>query len=684
MKKLIVLLMTVLCAGLSVGLAQDYPHVTIRQVQEVSDSLLNLGQTDSPRLGDTLWVRGVVATAPRMADGRGLWFTGNRWRFVMKDPTDSIFNHITVVASDTTYFRDNVGLDQLAVGDSVEIMGYITEFRTLTQLEVVPRDTVLKLHGTSAASITAKKMAVSDFFSGTTKKNIPAEYHESAFIRFENLTVISTAGAEFTVSDASGNQIIVDDQSNAIFTVTPPSAGAKIGFVQGYIFTNGVLNWTVNPRNTGDYSVLGFAPTITSLGRLDSLPGPSTAVRLRAQIIDNDGSIASAKVYYKVNNGPTNSMALTSGADSIWSATIPAVGVDSAFVSYYYEAVDDSGVVATDPTDTTKARHFYLSLNRMPGIRDIQYNPYGGGSSYDGYRLSVTGIATSARTDFGAIFVQDGTGPWSGIRINSTQDTSVRRGQNLTVTGRIRDLFTQTVVDSATIVTNSSNNPLPLATNVLAARVLTGGPDAEAYESVLIQLRNVYVVNLNEDAVSNSNFGEFGMSEDSTKTSGLRVDDYSLLLPYTNDTTRAGQSGKIQLRKKDFFQSMRGVLFYSFSHFKLVPRDSADFTGYNMAPLSVERISQIPGSYALSQNYPNPFNPETTIDYILPISGKVSLKIYNLLGQVVATVVDDIQDAGSYRVRLDRQVLGGFSSGVYFYQLHAGEFVQAKKMLLLR
>jgi hypothetical protein len=195
----------------------------------------------------------------------------------------------------------------------------------------------------------------------------------------------------------------------------------------------------------------------------------------------------------------------------------------------------------------------------------------------------------------------------------------------------------------------------------------------------------VFVVKLNEDQPSNQNFGEFGLSEDSLQVTGYRVDDTSLKLPYSNDTSLANQSGKIQLHLKDFFQSVRGIQHYSFSNFKLIPRDSADFTGYNMPPLSVERISSVvPDAYRLSQNYPNPFNPETTIEYAVPMKGHVSLRIYNLLGQVVANVVDEIQAAGSYKVRLDSQMMRGLASGVYFYQLQAGDFGQVKKMLLLR
>ncbi len=96
----------------------------------------------------------------------------------------------------------------------------------------------------------------------------------------------------------------------------------------------------------------------------------------------------------------------------------------------------------------------------------------------------------------------------------------------------------------------------------------------------------------------------------------------------------------------------------------------------------VKTLSQSsPVTYALSQNYPNPFNPSTKIDFSIKNAGLVTLKIYNILGQVVATLVNTELKAGTYSSVFDASRL---SSGVYFYTIHAGDFVQAKKMMLLK
>ncbi|RMD93091.1 MAG: T9SS C-terminal target domain-containing protein, partial [Calditrichaeota bacterium] len=90
--------------------------------------------------------------------------------------------------------------------------------------------------------------------------------------------------------------------------------------------------------------------------------------------------------------------------------------------------------------------------------------------------------------------------------------------------------------------------------------------------------------------------------------------------------------------------------------------------------------------FRLFTNYPNPFNSNTFISYQLPVSVKVTLKIYNLLGDVVSTLVDEIQTAGEYRVVWDGRDSEGHlvASGLYFYQLTAGDFKQTRKLLYIR
>lgn len=97
---------------------------------------------------------------------------------------------------------------------------------------------------------------------------------------------------------------------------------------------------------------------------------------------------------------------------------------------------------------------------------------------------------------------------------------------------------------------------------------------------------------------------------------------------------------------------------------------------------SVEELStNLPKRFNLNQNYPNPFNPSTTILYQIKEEGFVRLKVYNLLGQEVAALVNEIKPAGEYSFRFDAANL---TSGIYIYSLKVNDFVQNNKMTLLK
>ncbi len=91
--------------------------------------------------------------------------------------------------------------------------------------------------------------------------------------------------------------------------------------------------------------------------------------------------------------------------------------------------------------------------------------------------------------------------------------------------------------------------------------------------------------------------------------------------------------------------------------------------------------NEIPNEFSLSQNYPNPFNPETKINYQLPLSGMVKLSVFDITGKLVKELVNANQNAGSYEVNFDGS---GLSSGIYFYKLETENFIQTKKMVLIK
>lgn len=103
--------------------------------------------------------------------------------------------------------------------------------------------------------------------------------------------------------------------------------------------------------------------------------------------------------------------------------------------------------------------------------------------------------------------------------------------------------------------------------------------------------------------------------------------------------------------------------------------------------LDVKATDALPDEFSLSQNYPNPFNPSTVISYQLPVSGMVTLKVYDILGNEIATLVNEEKQPGTYEVEFNSVGTSRdlyLPSGVYFYQLRAGNFVETKKMVMMK
>ncbi len=119
--------------------------------------------------------------------------------------------------------------------------------------------------------------------------------------------------------------------------------------------------------------------------------------------------------------------------------------------------------------------------------------------------------------------------------------------------------------------------------------------------------------------------------------------------------------------------STRNKVNYAIGHYT---------TNFSQVPVTVEEVnSTIIAEFILSQNYPNPFNPSTKISWQSPVSGHQTLKVYDVLGNEVANLVNEYKPEGSYEVDFNASSL---SSGIYFYKLQAGSFIQTKKMIVLK
>ena len=131
---------------------------------------------------------------------------------------------------------------------------------------------------------------------------------------------------------------------------------------------------------------------------------------------------------------------------------------------------------------------------------------------------------------------------------------------------------------------------------------------------------------------------------------------------YAEDGDHIGQRGALRLSKAMWYMLAR-------------------IAGWDGTPTTVQNTLNVPERFALHQNYPNPFNPGTTVRYEIPAQTNVALRVYNVLGQEVATLVNETKLPGRYEARWNA---AGMASGIYFYRIIAGEFTQTKKLMLMK
>ena len=130
-----------------------------------------------------------------------------------------------------------------------------------------------------------------------------------------------------------------------------------------------------------------------------------------------------------------------------------------------------------------------------------------------------------------------------------------------------------------------------------------------------------------------------------------------------------------------YFQGGSGYDIFVRDKIMFIPGQTSIYFIEFLEPITSINKDLVQYKFNLSQNYPNPFNPTTTINYELPVSNKVTLTIYDVLGREIKTLVSKKQTAGKYKVTFDASA---FSSGIYYYTLKTDQFKQSRKMVLLK
>jgi hypothetical protein len=375
-------------------------------------------------------------------------------------------------------------------------------------------------------------------------------------------------------------------------------------------------------------------------------------------------------------------------------------------------------------------------------IYDIQYTTAIGAGCYDspytGQTVVTQGVVSGVYAYYGSPWIQEAEAPWSGVYVYSP-DVTPAVGDLVQVEGDVTEYYGLTEISNGVLtILSSPGAPSPL---LVTCADLTEPCNltSESYEGLLVRIENVTCV-----ADTNSNW-EWYVSDGSDTvqidddliyhgyipTVGQNYDyiigmvDYSYdafeLLP--RDLTDIGEAVAIELAS---FEAAAGdgyvtltwrtaaeVETHSFNIYRndevvaaveafgdahdyiyvdrQVTNDQTytyqlsdvDLNGHETMHPVVCNVTptSVPATYALSQNYPNPFNPSTEISYAIPAETHVTLKVYNLLGQEIASLVDEVKEAGHHTISWNAT---DQASGVYFYSLETNDFSATKKMVFMK
>ncbi|MBL7135431.1 MAG: T9SS type A sorting domain-containing protein [Candidatus Marinimicrobia bacterium] len=638
-----------------------YDTISIHDLQYVPNPD---SSQDSYYHGDTVVVKGLVQHGPRE-----LWI-GARWSNYITEPLADPWSGILVLQNDT--FEVNTLYSFVQEGDEVYFTGVMADYSGITQLAILTNPvTPVTIVSYGNTLPEPKLLTLADLATHNA-----GEQWESQYVRVENVTITNNSyvSNQAVITDGTSTGYIDDyfmyfrgqfDQGS-----NPWAANGTRLNIQGFVRDVGMAFFTINPRDDSDIEILTNPPEISTVRRDIGTPTSSDVVTVSAVIIDNL-EVDSAQVHYSVDCGDFVSVTMTAIEDT-FSAQIP-IQANNSFMRYFISAVDNEGDFSQVPGDTTERVYHYVIRDEGLDIKDVQFT---WGYSYDGsgyvyFPVALEGVVTTDSTDWvNNYYIQEKDSAWYGIWIYDATNKP-KKGDWVRVTGTVEENYGVTRLSDITsfeVVTADYGVFDPIL--VTTGEITTGGVNAEAYESILIQVENLTITDPFPD--SPGNYGEFEVDDGSGP---LRVDDAMSAFGGNLDSTFA---------LNETIEKIIAIHYYSYGDYKLLPRDTLDIVGH-ITHLD-ESQPDIIDRYNLGQNFPNPFNMKTSIRFSVPEFSPVSITIYNILGKKVRTLYDGRVAPGVYEVQWNGLDYSGLpvSSGLYFYRLQGNNFTDSKKMLFLK
>lgn len=697
--------------------AQSYDTVSIKDIQEVPQADLGNCQQESSLVGDTVVIKATV-----VMDGDLSRIQGPESRNVWVQDGKGPWSGIDVFGF--TNPTSPVDIQNLVAGDSVMITGYIDEFEGETEIIPLTGNNVESVYLISQNNPVHNTDITVDVLNDQNQNNnlTTGEQWEGRFVTIRDATVVSVQNfgnsrVSFDIQGPNGGRMNVSDQflaqrtqqNDSLGSFNPPTVGTSVDSIKGVI--THALNdcpgadsrgYELNPFDSTHYNYGPAPPNITGIDVNPLVPSNSEQANIKAEITDRNG-IQSATLYYAVGiqNNNYNQVSMNNISGDTYEAAIPAQN-NNTWVKYYVQAKDQNGMENTVPNVPNDDQpEVYKVKNSSLTIYDIQFTPFMGApyfsdaSVYEGENVTVEGVVTSTTSgeanNINAVFIQQKDQlTYGGIQL--TQNASLSNfevNDRVKVSGQVEESFGMTILSGVTIESRMGKDSVN-AVDVNPANFSSSqvSMDNEPYEGMLVNLSSdtsqLYVVDTNPDAPSN--FGEYRVGTDTfDPNSGARVLAgrntnnvfSSNNVSYINSEQWASQAGQLNVKSKpvargNSMDSLKGVLVYSFSNYKVLPRSNDDFYNYSD---SVEdegggsgfANTEVDGDF---QVYPNPTDGNIQLNLAdKNLTGSVDLAVISMTGNVVhrermtgnaTTKTLDLQtaDPGVYLIQLREQATG--------------------------
>jgi len=465
---------------------------------------------------------------------------------------------------------------------------------------------------------------------------------------------VTNVKLEYTADGTNWNAIVASTaaSTNSYAWTVPSTAGTayqvRISDVDGKATTVTSPVFTVT------------SVVVPTLSLTAPAAGASWTVAASQNITWTSSNVTNVKLDYSTDAGTnwTAITASTAASAGTYAWTVPSTPSTTCLVKA--TDVDNSSITSTSGTFSIAAASAYTTIASM------RVNGTTGVPTDSGKSFTITGWVTSANQIGKNAAIQDNTAGMTIYDSLFAYGTTIGDSVVLTATlTHYRGLAEMTGVTFTKSGVNSVQAPTVITCAQMTGQTWNG---LEAYESKLVTIKNVTIGSTGTFASTSSGY----TLTDASGTATLYINKaVTSIVGTTIPTAAVNITGIVSQYKSGSPYS---------SGYQLLPRQLSDIELYTAVQPEQQNSTVVKG-FALSQNYPNPFNPTTNINFNLDKAGLVSLKVYNILGTEVASLVNEFKSAGSYSVPFNAANL---TSGVYLYKLQVGSQSLTKKLTLMK